>query len=88
MKKSVYRKAAEWLFENGYGLSPGCCLALRTVGGDYNDPLFKEWLMPPNDTKGWWMSDDDLTRNEVKERRILALLLMEQIALASRKAKR
>lgn len=78
MKKSVYRKAAEYLFNYFDCYTPGCCKAILKSGGKFYDGEFTYYFKPSN-AGGWWMYDYTLNTIQNRDRRILALLLMEQI---------
>lgn len=85
MKKSVYRKAAEELFYSPY-LVLGCCWALsEAVASEEEEALFQDYFKythkndEPGRKSAYWMGMYDERTEDIKNRRILALLLMEQI---------
>jgi len=81
MKHSeIYLRAAELVTDCCPGLC--CCVAIDCASGRSDKPLedFSEWFRPPNSMSIWWPLEE-------REPRILALLLMSEIAKDEERSK-
>ncbi len=88
--KQVYKRAAEFVDKKTY---QGCCGALYYAQVPFSDEYFlllsntqqliadafTDTFCPNNPVFLFWMEDEELTYEELRNRRVIALLLMAEM---------